>query len=215
MPLKSRFPEVEIPDCSIVTFTFTSATHQLDDSKPLYIDAENPDIHLTHHQYRLLAQRLAVGLLKNGFKKGDRLLLYSSNTIYFPAVVMGTIMAGGIFTGANPTYVSREVEYQLSDSEATFFLSSPESLDAALEAAESVKLPASRVFIHDGNINNTSSKNGIKHWTALLAPEAEAKDYQWDPLSKPGENDQTVVLNYSSGTTGRPKGVSLCPTIII
>ena len=180
----------------------------LDKTKSLFIDAENPSIFLTMHTYRLYAQRLAAGLRKNGFKPGDRLLLYSGNNIFFPVIILGVTMAGGIFTGANPTYLAGEVAYQLQDSGAAFFLMAPDSLAVGLEAAKEVGLDGSKIFVFDAKVEGAVSTDGIQHWSSLLAPEDEGKDYVWDPCTRSGESDRTIALNYSSGTTGRPKGVS-------
>ena len=208
MPLRSPL-SVSIPRCSVVSYVFTSPSHPLNKERPLFIEADDPSNYLTHHTYRLYAQRLALGLLQNGFKPGDRLLLYSGNTIFFPCVIMGVIMAGGIFTGANPTYVAREVAYQLEDSGAKFMLVAPASLDVGLEAASQVGLSESNVFTFDWSASGETSQHGIRHWSTLLASSGEAQGFEWSSCTKPKERNQTVVLNYSSGTTGRSKGVEI------
>ena len=209
MPLKSPYPPLPIPDCSIATYTFTSPSYPLSKDRPLFIDAEAPSTHfLTRHTYRLFAQRLALGLQRHGFKAGDRLLLYSGNNIYFPVVIQGTIMAGGIFSGANPSYVAREVAYQLKDSGATYCLAAAASLRTGLDAAEEIGFPRSNIFVFDAKPNGAPTE-GVKHWSSLLAPAEEAQGFEWDPCDKPGECDKTIVLNYSSGTTGLPKGVEI------
>jgi 4-coumarate--CoA ligase len=205
MPIQSRW-QFDIPDCSLPTLIFGSPTDHLDDTRPLFMDAEKPDHYLTMHGYRRLAQRLAAGLRKRGFKPGDRLLLYSGNNIYFPVVFFGVVMAGGIFTGSNPGYVAREVAYQVDDSGATFLLCARESLDVAHEATKETNFPKDRVFCFDNTPRPVGAKEGIQHWSELLGSEEEGASFAWDPLSKPGESKATVALNYSSGTTGRPKG---------
>lgn len=210
MPLKSPFHSGPIPDCSFATYLFTSPTHPQDNTKPIFVDAEDTRNFLTMYTYRLYAQRLAAGLRKQGFKSGDRLLLYSGNNIYFPVIILGAIMAGGIFTGANPTYVAREVVYQLQDSEATFFLMAPGSSAVGLEAVKEAGLDKSRVFMFDSHSKGNTPQDGFEHWSTLLASEDEGKAYSWDPCTRPGECNRTIALNYSSGTTGRPKGVSHC-----
>lgn len=99
MPWKSKW-SVEVPTCSLPSYLFPSQVGSLGDT-PLIIDGERPDVYLTHTTYRDWAKRLAAGLRKAGFRPGDRLLLFSGNTIFFSVVQFGTIMAGGIFTGAN------------------------------------------------------------------------------------------------------------------
>ena len=208
MPIKSRYPSLHIPPQSIANLLFTSPTHPLSD-KPIFIDTENPSTILTVQSYRLFAQRLAAGLRSHGFQPGDRLLLFSGNNVFFPVVLIGTIMAGGIFTGANPTYVARELAYQLQNSDARFLLCASSSLEIGLDAASQIGLPKSSVFVFDDNPASNTSQSGCQHWSALLAPEESGRGFEWDPCTKPGEWERTIVLNYSSGTTGVPKGVEI------
>ncbi|KAK5124697.1 hypothetical protein LTR85_001410 [Meristemomyces frigidus] len=211
MPWKSRW-SINIPIFSLPSYVFTSPTAPLGD-KPLLIDAERPNYNLTHHAYREWSKRLATGLRKAGFQPGDRLLLYSGNTIFFPVVLMGTIMAGGIFTGANPTYVARELAYQLQDSEAKFLITADGSLDTALEAAASIDLPRDRIFVFDDGFatfdGQGRSSQRVSHWSKLLASPKEAASFEWQAFETREQMDRTAVLNYSSGTTGVPKGVEI------
>ena len=52
-------------------------------------------------------RRFAAGLRKAGLQPGDRVLLFSGNSLFCPIVLLGIVMAGGIFTGANPGFVAR------------------------------------------------------------------------------------------------------------
>ena len=125
---------------------------------------------------------------------------------------MGVIMAGGIFTGANPTYMARELAHQLKDSGAMFLLCSSTSLQNGLQAASHVGLPISKVFVFDENSSAEISERqqqGCRHWSTLFASIEEGIQYQWNPLSTPEESAHTVALNYSSGTTGLSKGVEI------
>ena len=211
MPIKSKWT-IPIPDMSLASLLFTSPTHPLSTTKPALIDADEPTRYLTPHTYRLWSQRFAAGLLKHGFKPGDRLLLFSGNNIFFPVVFMGVVMAGGIFTGANPGFVARELAYQLKNSEAVFLLCASASLDIGLEAASQVKLPKSGIFVFDDTLITNGSREpsqGCLHWSKLFASTDEGQSYHWNLCNTPEESGQTIALNYSSGTTGVPKGVEI------
>lgn len=216
MVLKSRW-SFETPKKSLPSYIFESPTASLP-TKPILISASNPDQHfLSLADYRLYAQRLASGLLRSGLQPGDRVLLFSGNTLFFPPVVLGIIMAEGIFTGANPTYVARELAYQLKDSGARYLICAEASLETGLAAAKEIGMDTDRIFLFDDGVA-TFEKRGqdkdaptgrIRHWTWLLDSEEKGKAYHWPDLKTPEELDRVIALNYSSGTTGVAKGVMI------
>ncbi|KAF2686857.1 4-coumarate-CoA ligase-like protein [Lentithecium fluviatile CBS 122367] len=212
MVFQSRW-SFPIPKVSLPTFIFDSPTADLP-TTPAFISAREPEKHfISIADYRLYAQRLASGLLRSGLKPGDRVLLFSGNTLYFPTVIMGVIMAGGIFTGANPGYVARELAYQLKDSGARFMICTEGSLETGMEAAKQVGLPVSSIFLFDDGVatiegravEKETPQGTIRHWTTLLDSEDKGRAYHWPD----DDLDAVVTLNYSSGTTGVAKGVMI------
>ncbi|KAJ5682478.1 hypothetical protein N7462_005643 [Penicillium macrosclerotiorum] len=211
MPHKSRW-QIDIPNGHLASLLLTSPTAPLSQSQKCYLDAARPDTHyFTPHEFRLWSQRFAAGLRKSGLQPGDRVLLFSGNDLFFPVVFMGIIMAGGIFTGANPTYVARELAFQLQDSGATYLICAATSLDTGIEAARLAGLKREQVFVFDNALyeGRGASQKGCRHWGELVASEAEGRGFAWDALDTPALADTTLALNYSSGTTGRPKGVEI------
>ncbi|KAF3760758.1 hypothetical protein M406DRAFT_296170 [Cryphonectria parasitica EP155] len=218
MVIRSRW-SISIPEVSIHQWIFGSSKDPLQagDAKAL-IDADRPDTHfLTFEEYRLLSKRVGLGLQRAGLKPGDRVLVFSGNNVYFPSIFCGVLMAGGIFSGANPSFVARELAYQLRDSGASFLIAAGDSLDVALQAIEEAGLPKDRLYTFDAKEDPRPNKpapgvrgrqQGVRHWTELIQADiAEAAAWDWVEPSDP--KSATCCLNYSSGTTGVPKGVEI------
>ncbi|KAI2776353.1 acetyl-CoA synthetase-like protein, partial [Daldinia loculata] len=209
MVLESRWT-VPIPNCSLPKWVFGSSFDSLPDN-PQFIDVDRPETHfITQSDFRLWSKRLALGLMRAGLKPGDRVLLFSGNSLFTPVVFMGILMAGGIFTGANPSFVARELAYQLKDSGASFLIAADASMEIAIEAADKAGLPRSRIYSFDISALDkqpAKARLGTQHWTSLLAPKNDAVRFDW---AEPVDSRTTVcALNYSSGTTGVPKGVEI------
>lgn len=209
MVVTSRW-SAPIPDCSIQKWVFGSSFDPLS-NRPQFIDPERPDTHfLTQADYRLWSKQVAVSLRKAGLRTGDRVLLFSGNNIFSPVIFMGVLMAGGVFTGANPSFVARELAYQLKDSGASFLIAADSSMKIALEAASEAGLPKNRIYSFDATAldsNPGKTTPGVHHWTALLGSKDEAAKFDW---VEPTDPKTTICcLNYSSGTTGVPKGVEI------
>jgi long-subunit acyl-CoA synthetase (AMP-forming) len=141
-------------------------------------------------------------------------LVFSENNIFYPIVFMGIIMAGGIFTGTNPSYLQAELAHQLRDSGAKFMFCNERQLETGLQAAETVGMGHDHVFVFDdealGDERNggTAITHSCKSWTSLLVPVAHASMFKWEEFDTV-EDNRTICLNYSSGTTGLPKGVEI------
>jgi long-subunit acyl-CoA synthetase (AMP-forming) len=105
------------------------------------------------------------------------------------------------------------LEYQLRDSGASLILAGPEAAQKALDAARKVGLPESKVFgFCDVDVDEAQRPQpcGLKPWTSFWASTNQVQSWNWKKIvTKKEAEETTAVINYSSGTTGFPKGVEV------
>jgi len=136
------------------------------------------------------------------WEKGDVLALFTPNCIDTPAVMWGCHWAGGIVSPANPGYTADEFAFQLKDSGAKAIVTQKAMLDVVLRAAKQVGIPDDRICLM-GDEKDTTYK--FKHFTSVrnLAGTSRYRRVKINAA------EDLAFLPYSSGTTGRPKGVML------
>ncbi|KAF7725298.1 hypothetical protein EC973_000308 [Apophysomyces ossiformis] len=194
---ESTFPPVELPKTGLVQFLFSNP-YNTADQKEILIDAGTGQS-LTFGQLKDHVFRFAAGLQDVfNFRKGDVLALYSPNQYDYSVPLLGAIAAGGATTPANPAYTAHELAYQLSETKAKVLISHETNLETALEAAKLANLPSSRVLVFGSN-----TIRGIRPYRELLVERrAVPVEYSYEEAK-----DSIAILCFSSGTTGRSKGV--------
>ena len=106
-------------------------------------------------------------------------------------------------SGANPLFTPDELAYQIHATKASVVIAHPESLSVALSAARTTKLPAERIMLF--NVDGASYGAQTTVQNVIDEGLASTSTFQERAL-QPGEGKTKVAfLNFSSGTTGRPK----------
>ena len=190
----SPLPSVEIPEVTITAHVLRKAA-ELPDRVAIQDSAGTSSY--TFAELSDAIHSLAGGLQARGFGPGAVLGLMAPNCPEYAVVFHGAAVAGGAVTTINPTYGADEVRFQLLDAGASMLVTVPTFLKTALAAAEGTAV-TDVVLIGEGDAADSSS--------AVPLGELFGEAIEQVPIDVA---DHTVVLPYSSGTTGLPKGVML------
>ncbi|KAJ2016602.1 hypothetical protein GGI03_004223 [Coemansia sp. RSA 2337] len=153
-----------------------------------------------------MADRFASGLVNNlGLQRGDMVALLIPNTVYYPAIVLGALMAGLVCVTANPAYTVGEIAHVLNLSEAKAVIATKENLSTVLKTIQTSNsyIMRHRILTIDGRENTVHGGLSDKPYNRVrLITEEQARD-------------TPAFLLLSSGTTGLPKGVLLSHANIV
>ena len=187
---RSPVPDVEIPAIPLTQYVLQEADRVPD--RPALIDGPTGRTY-TYGQLKGMIHAFAGGLAARGLGRGDTIALMAPNIPEYAIVFHGAAVAGVAVSTINPTYTAEEVRFQLNDSRATLLITIGMFLETAREAIEGT--PTDEIVIIGDAIDGTTPVSALFGQPIAQVPIDVA--------------DDVVVIPYSSGTTGFPKGVML------
>ena len=136
--------------------------------------------------------RLAHGLAARGITRGDRVAFLGLNSIELVETMFATAKLGAVFIPLNTRLAPPETAYVLSDSGARLLISAP-GFENVVSAPEVARLP---LDVLPMEAVGRGGAGGLRSERAA-------------PFDEPIGHDDLFMIQYTSGTTGRPKGVML------
>jgi fatty-acyl-CoA synthase len=158
------------------------------------------DVRYTYAELGEAVDRLAAGMLEAGLRKGDRLGVWSPNRAEWVLVQYATAKLGVILVNINPAYRPTELQYALGQSGCRWLIAAPECKGSDFEAmTEEVRpsLPSLERAIFFGS----------EPWQELSGTEQPRDRVR--AIQRELDFDEPINIQYTSGTTGFPKGATL------
>lgn len=189
-----------------------------DNEAVVYVDR---DFRLTYRQFAGLVDTLAKGLMALGIEKGEKVAVWATNVPYWVALQFATARIGAVLLTVDTYYRSHELSYLLKQSEcenlflidgfrevdyvATLYELAPELRDQERGHLKAANYPHLKRILFLG----LEKHRGMYSVPEVMALSAMVTDEQYQARQAQPSPHDVVNMQYTSGTTGFPKGVQL------
>ncbi|NNG43769.1 AMP-binding protein [Pseudoalteromonas sp. NEC-BIFX-2020_002] len=217
----SQYRGSQPPD--LIESTIGNYFDSIVDNNPehLAIVVHHQNIRLSYREYQQKINQLAMGLLSIGVKPGDRVGIWSPNNLEWCLTQFATAKIGAIMVCINPAYRPNELQFALNTVEcstlitascfkASNYLAMLNELLPELEHTEpgmlnAKNLPYLKNIIRIGN----EAAPGMFSFNQIMNMPTDAQKLALVTLAATLKPEQDINIQFTSGTTGSPKGATL------
>ncbi|SDM82439.1 fatty-acyl-CoA synthase [Fictibacillus solisalsi] len=168
-------------------------------------------IRYSYQEFYELTEKVAKGLMALGVRKGDHIAVWATNVPEWILLQFGSARAGAVLVTVNTSYQQNELEYLLKQSDAkALFLIEGFKDTSYVQMAQSIQVkkeqfPYLEKLIFMGN----EAQDNMLSWEEMLNAGEAVSDDDLAQREQSLHPDDVINMQYTSGTTGFPKGVML------
>uniref|UniRef100_A0A915MF06 Uncharacterized protein n=1 Tax=Meloidogyne javanica TaxID=6303 RepID=A0A915MF06_MELJA len=214
MPYKSDFPPVEIANEPYPPRLLSALWEHFSEcpERIALINSKEPNTDfVTFGELYVFSLATAAFLQNRGFLFGDVACLVMQNCWEYVPIFAGIGLQGGATSGANPYFTQRELQYQFNESQAKIVFCSETCLDNVIGAVKGAQTVKTIVLVESGHSKKPLNQNenqlpfGVIRFGQVLRTEPTIA-IEFSLVNCRPDKD-IILLPFSSGTTGSPKGV--------
>src|SRR5258708_6420062 len=187
---------------------FDSQVEKFRDREALVVKHQN--VRWTWGELARRVDDLAAGLMSLGLERGDRIGIWSPNTYEWTLTQSATARAGLVLVNVNPAYRRSELEYAMNKAECKALILAPalktsNYLEIVADLVKAGKLPPLKHIVRLG----AEKTPGMLNFDDVARAGGNAESVKLAELGPKLQFDDAINIQFTSGTTGHPKGATL------